>query len=77
MNKICFCCKENKNINEFFKDEYKKDKLSPLCKICSSKKAKFDLTNREKLLRACHFTNMQPLWAIDNLIKSDKALPEE
>jgi hypothetical protein len=28
--------------------------------------ASFDLTNREQFLAACHFTNIQPLWARDN-----------
>jgi len=34
----------------------------------------FDLTDRNQLLEACHYTNLQPLWATDNLIKSDKIL---
>jgi hypothetical protein len=34
--------------------------------------AKFDLTDREQFLQACHFTNLQPLWAVDNLAKRDK-----
>jgi hypothetical protein len=34
--------------------------------------ASFDLTDRKQLLEACHYTNLQPLWATDNLIKSDK-----
>jgi hypothetical protein len=34
----------------------------------------FDLTDREQLLRACHYTNLQPLWCRDNLVKSNKIL---
>jgi hypothetical protein len=26
----------------------------------------FDLTDRDQLLKACHYTNLQPLWAEDN-----------
>jgi len=32
----------------------------------------FDLTDRNQLLEACHYTNLQPLWANDNLVKSNK-----
>lgn len=32
----------------------------------------FDLTNRGELLEACHYTNLQPLWAIDNISKGNK-----
>jgi hypothetical protein len=34
--------------------------------------SKFDLTNRQEFLKACHFTNLQPLWAIENFRKGDK-----
>jgi hypothetical protein len=34
--------------------------------------ASFDLTNKEHFLEACHYTNYQPLWAYDNIIKSNK-----
>lgn len=29
----------------------------------------FDLSDRKQLLKACHYTNLQPLWAIENLKK--------
>lgn len=31
----------------------------------------FDLTDRKQLLEACHYTNLQPIWAKDNLSKGD------
>lgn len=34
--------------------------------------SRYDLTDREQLLKACHFTNLQPLWAEDNLRKGAK-----
>jgi hypothetical protein len=36
----------------------------------------FDLTDRSQFLKACHYTNLQPLWAEDNLKKGAK-MPED
>ena len=32
----------------------------------------FDLTDREQVLEVCHYTNLQPLWAKENLRKGAK-----
>lgn len=32
----------------------------------------FDLTDPKQLKEACHYTNLQPMWSRENLIKSDK-----
>jgi hypothetical protein len=34
--------------------------------------SKFDLNNIEQQRECFHYTNMQPLWAFDNMVKHDK-----
>ena len=36
--------------------------------------ASFNLTDRQQFLEVCHYTNLQPLWWQDNLVKSDKII---
>jgi len=36
----------------------------------------FDLTDREQFLKACHYTNLQPIWYEDHKIKSSKEKKE-
>lgn len=35
-------------------------------------KAQFDLTDKEQQKKCFHYTNMQPLWSIDNSKKGSK-----
>ena len=34
----------------------------------------FDLADRKELQKACHYTNLQPLWAWQNLKKNNKCM---
>ena len=38
---------------------------------------KFDLSNREQFLKACHYTNLQPLWYEDHIKKGTNPSKEE
>lgn len=35
---------------------------------------RFDLTNREEFLKACHYTNLQPMWGSENMSKGSKLI---
>lgn len=32
----------------------------------------FNLENDDDIKKACHYTNLQPLWAVDNIKKGNK-----
>lgn len=52
-----------KNMNWDNYSEWHIDHIIPL--------SSFDLTDKNQLLKACHYSNLQPLWAKDNIIKRD------
>jgi len=53
---------EGMSWNNWSKDGWHIDHIKPL--------HEFDLSNREEYLKACHYTNLQPLWAKENLRKN-------
>lgn len=36
--------------------------------------SKFDLSNKQEIYKACHYTNLQPMWSLDNHKKGNKLI---
>ena len=56
--------KLNDNMTMVNYGEWEIDHIKPV--------AKFNFNNRNELFECFNYTNLQPLWKIDNIIKSDK-----
>jgi hypothetical protein len=61
-NYIISKCPEGITLENFSRHGYHIDHIIPLASANSE----------EEILKLCHYTNLQPLWCKDNLMKSDK-----
>lgn len=70
--KKCSKCKKLKNyLESLFQpritwDNYGKWQIDHIIPLSS-----LDLNIIENIKKVCHYTNLQPLWAIDNIIKGN------
>jgi aspartyl-tRNA synthetase len=63
---------ENKFTDGMNWDNYGKWHIDHILPCCS-----FDMSSSDKQKECFHFSNLQPLWAIDNMIKGGRILLEE
>lgn len=62
MNYLLSKCPENTKVSDFHQFGYHLDHIFPISRA----------TTQEEVEKLCHYTNYQPLWWKDNIIKSNK-----
>jgi len=67
--KLCTICKINKQLTDFCKSKNTKTGLSYECTDCSKIRAKLYYDTHKEQQKCFHYTNLQPLWAKENLTK--------
>ena len=69
----CPCCLQKVKNNIAINEEYHKliEEIKVLKDIpCNS----FDFLKEENICKCFHYTNLQPLWSVENTAKSDKII---
>jgi len=77
MGKICSKCKIEKELGEYHKYKNSKDGVKNICKKCISDNNIKPVSSFDKSEKMCiinSLDNLQPLWALDNLKKSNKII---
>lgn len=82
--KKCSCCKIEKCFDLFVKNKSSKDGVTRECRSCNKQRwhidhikpcSAFDLTQDVQQKECFHYSNMQPLWAIENHKKGGRYAP--
>ena len=71
MTKDCVKCKYEKELSKFSKRKSAKDGLAPWCKLCMSE---YNKNTPPHIVN--ELSNLQPLWAKDNLSKGNKIIEQ-